>query len=97
MSSTGIKTGQRAERHATSHKKWIAVQAAAGWYANASGYIRELIRWDQQAKQSLRFALIDGECSGVSERTVSDVVREARPRLRAVEAGSQHGIPQTAN
>lgn len=25
------------------HQEWIAAQVAAGWYANASDYIRELI------------------------------------------------------
>lgn len=63
-------------------RKWIAAQVAAGGYASASDYIRELIRRDQQARKSLRLALIDGERSGVSDRTVSDVARDARDQLR---------------
>lgn len=63
-------------------QEWIAAQVAAGSYANASDYICELIRRDQQAQESLRRALIDGERSGVSERTVSDVARQARQQLR---------------
>ena len=63
-------------------QEWIAAQVAAGRYANASDYIRELIRRDQQAGRSLQLALIDGERSGVSERSVSDVARQARQRLR---------------
>ena len=63
-------------------REWIAAQIAAGWYANESDYIRELIRRDQQAQRSLQLALIDGERSGASERTVSDVARQARQRLR---------------
>jgi antitoxin ParD1/3/4 len=59
-------------------QEWIAAQLAAGGYANASDYIRELIRRDQLAQKSLRTALIDGERSGVSTRTVSDVARQAR-------------------
>lgn len=69
---------------AEDQREWIDAQVAAGWYANASDYIRELIRRDQQAHKSLRLALIDGERSGVSKRTVNDVARQARQRLRAV-------------
>ena len=35
---------------------------------------------DQRAQESLQLALIDAERSGVSQRTVSDVAREARQR-----------------
>ena len=63
-------------------REWIDAQVAVGRYANASDYIRELIRRDQQAQQSLQLALIDGERSGVSERAVSDVARQVRQRLR---------------
>jgi antitoxin ParD1/3/4 len=63
-------------------QQWIAAQVAAGWYASPSEYIRELIRRDQQARESLRLAFIDAERSGVSKRTVSDVARQARERLR---------------
>lgn len=62
-------------------REWIGAQVAAGRYASASDYIRELIRRDQQAQKSLRLALIYGERSGVSEHTVSDVARQARNRL----------------
>lgn len=67
---------------AEDQREWIDAQVAAGRYANASHYIRELIRRDQQAQKSLQLALIDGERSGVSERAASDVAREARQRLR---------------
>jgi antitoxin ParD1/3/4 len=62
-------------------QQWMAAQVAAGWYANASDYIQELIRRDQQASESLRLALINGKRS-VSERTVSDVAHQVRQRLR---------------
>lgn len=63
-------------------QEWIAAQVAAGWCADASDCIRELIRRDQQARESLQLALIDAERSGVSERTVSEVGRLAQQRLR---------------
>ncbi|MFC4308253.1 type II toxin-antitoxin system ParD family antitoxin [Steroidobacter flavus] len=61
-------------------QEWVAAQVAAGRYANASDYIRELLRRDQQGQ--LQLALIDGERGGVSERSASDVARQARQRLR---------------
>lgn len=67
---------------ADDQQEWIAAQVAAGSYANASDYICGLIRRDQQAQESLRRTLIDAERSGVSKRTVSDVARQARQRLR---------------
>lgn len=67
---------------ADDQREWIAAQVAAGRYANASDYIRELIQRDEQAQKSLQLALIDGERSGVSERAVGDMARQARQRLR---------------
>lgn len=61
---------------------WFAAQIAAGRYESASDYIRELILLDLQSRQSLKLALIDGERSGVSKRTVSDVALQARQRFR---------------
>lgn len=60
---------------------WIAAQVAAGRCATASEYIRELIQRDQHAQKSLQLALICGERSGVSERAVGEVARQARQRL----------------
>ena len=63
-------------------REWIDAQIDAGEYANASDYIRDLIRHDQRHRDMLRLALIEGENSGVSDRTVTDVARRTKRRLK---------------
>ena len=63
-------------------REWIDAQVQAGEYANASDYIRDLIRHDQREREAVRLALIEGENSGRSTRTVTDIVRQAKRRLR---------------
>lgn len=63
-------------------REWIDAQVQAGEYANASDYIRDLIRHDQRGRDAVRLALIEGEKSGLSERTVSEIARRARQRLK---------------
>ncbi len=45
-------------------KEWVNVRT--GRYANASDYVRDLIRHDHMRLQKLREALIEGENSGHS-------------------------------
>jgi len=63
-------------------REWIDAQIEAGEYANASDYIRDLIRHDQRHRDSLRLALIEGENSGVSDRSVTDIARKTKRRLK---------------
>lgn len=63
-------------------REWIDAQIEAGEYANASDYIRDLIRHDQRQRDALRLALIEGEKSGVSKRSVPDIARIAKRRLK---------------
>ncbi|MCH8307938.1 MAG: type II toxin-antitoxin system ParD family antitoxin [Proteobacteria bacterium] len=63
-------------------REWIDAQIEAGEYVNASDYIRDLIRRDQRQRDALRLALIEGEKSGVSERSVPDITRNAKRRLK---------------
>ena len=65
-------------------REWIDAQVEAGEYANASDYIRDLIRHDQRERDALRLALIEGEKSGSSNRSVSDIARQTKRRLRAL-------------
>ena len=44
-------------------REWIDAQVAGGDYANASDYIRDLIRHDQRERDAIRLALIEGEAS----------------------------------
>jgi len=63
-------------------REWIDAQVAAGEYANASDYIRDLVRHDQRERDSIRLALIEGEKSGRSGRTVSEIARQTKRRLK---------------
>ena len=62
---------------------WIKSQIALGNYGNDSEYIRDLIRKDFEYKQkleTLRSALVAGEKSGVSSRSMSDILADAKKR-----------------
>ena len=63
-------------------REWIDSQIKSGEYANASDYIRDLIRHDQRQRDRLRLALIEGEKSGISKRSVTDISRNAKRRLK---------------
>jgi len=47
-------------------KTWVEENIQTGRYANASDYMRDLIRSDYDRLQELRAALIEGENSGPS-------------------------------
>lgn len=62
---------------------WIKSQIDSGKYGNDSEYLRELIRLDQEHKQKiavLRSALIEGEKSGISKRSMDDILKDAKKR-----------------
>lgn len=63
-------------------REWIDAQVKGGEYANASDYIRDLIRHDQQRRETLRQALGEGEQSGTSSRKVGDIVKSTKRRLK---------------
>lgn len=63
--------------------RWIKSQVDLGQYGNDSEYLRELIRHDQEYKHKielLRFALVEGEESGISERSMTDILNDAKKR-----------------
>ena len=62
---------------------WIKSQIDSGKYGNDSEYLRDLIRLDQEHKQKiavLRSALIAGEKSGISKRSMADILDDAKKR-----------------
>ncbi len=64
---------------------WIKAQVSAGEFTNDSEYIRDLIRRDQAEKekiQEIRAALIEGEKSGISNRSVEDIIQAVIQRQR---------------
>ena len=67
-------------------KDWVEQQAKSGRYANASDYVRDLIRRDQErlAKVAeLQELISEGLRSGVSEQSMDDVLDAARRRAQA--------------
>ena len=62
-------------------RQWIDLQVASGQFANASDYIRDLIRHNQSEKETIRMALIEGEMSGESSLTVRNIIDEQKKAL----------------
>lgn len=63
-------------------KEWVEECVKSGRYANASDYVRDLIRRDQEKREALIQALIEGEESGVSQRTMEQIAADARRKLK---------------
>ncbi len=70
--------------------RWIKAQIRTGRYGNESEVVRELIRERQLRDQetpdeiaAIRAALIEGEKSGFSDRSVDEIWEDARQRHRA--------------
>lgn len=59
-------------------RHWIDQQVSSGHFANASDYIRDLIRHNQSEKEAIRMALVEGEMSGESSLTVVDIISEQK-------------------
>ena len=69
---------------------WIKAQIASGHFGNESEVVRELIRERQireektpEEIEAIRAALIKGEQSGVSKKSVDEIWAEARTRRKA--------------
>lgn len=66
-------------------KDWVEAQARSGRYSNASDYVRDLIRRDQERAgklAELQKLLTDGLESGVSDRTIDEVLKAAREQAK---------------
>lgn len=62
---------------------WVKGRIATGKYGNDSEYIRDLIRQDQSNQDSLKTLLallIEGEQSGISDKSFTDIWNEAERR-----------------
>ena len=71
-------------------KDWVEGRAETGRYSNASDYVRDLIRRDQERtdKIAVMQRLIDeAEESGVSSNSMDDILAAARRRLQAATDG----------
>jgi antitoxin ParD1/3/4 len=66
--------------------QWIKAQIAAGEYTNDSKYNRDLVRRDQEENakfQALKLAIQESLNSGVSDKSVTDIMEEVEARLKA--------------
>jgi len=62
-------------------KDWVETQAHGGKYGNASDYVRDLIRRDQEKQEKIaqfQKLIDDGLKSGVSSRAMENLLKEAR-------------------
>ena len=72
-------------------KAWVEAQAQTGRYSNASDYVRDLIRRDQEQTDrvaALQRYLDEAEASSISPRTIKEIIAEARAIARA------RGLPE---
>jgi antitoxin ParD1/3/4 len=56
-------------------RAWIDSQVKSGRYANASDYIRDLIRENLTRHDLINLALIEGEKSGESTLSIQDIIQ----------------------
>ncbi len=69
-------------------KEWVEAQARTGRYSNASDYVRDLIRRDQERAARLaemQRLITAGLESGISKRSATDLLHAARKRARAAQ------------
>jgi antitoxin ParD1/3/4 len=74
-------------------KDWVEAQARTGRYSNASDYVRDLIRRDQERAAKLaelQSLITAGLESGVSGRSIEDILEAAR--AQAPGAPRKHAI-----
>jgi antitoxin ParD1/3/4 len=74
-------------------KDWVEAQAETGRYSNASDYVRDLIRKDQERADkiaNLQKLITEGIESGISDQSMDDILKSAR--LRAGVAAQSDGI-----
>jgi antitoxin ParD1/3/4 len=65
-------------------KDWVEAQASSGRYSNASDYVRDLIRRDQERASKLaelQSLIRAGDESGISDRSLDDVLDAARKKV----------------
>jgi len=66
-------------------KAWVETQVETGHFSNASDYVRDLIRRDQQdqaQREALVQALVTGETSGISSRDIAGIWNDVNARHR---------------
>lgn len=75
-------------------KDWCEAQVREGRYATTSDYVRDLIRRDQDSRdrvKALQAAIDEGLASGISPRSLDEILTEARARAaHATDPSAEH-------
>ena len=69
-------------------KGWVEAQVEDGQYGNASDYVRDLIRRDQNEREQIKVlqkAITKGLESGLSDRTMKDILKAARSKAKSTK------------
>lgn len=71
-------------------KEWIDGRIVEGEYASTSDYIRDLVRRDRERRahpeltlDDLRRLVVEARASGIGDRSIDEIKREARRRASA--------------
>lgn len=71
-------------------KDWIEAQIKQGEYASTSDYVRDLVRRDRERRSQpdltiddLRRIVEEARASGVSDKSVSDILAKAKKQAKA--------------
>jgi antitoxin ParD1/3/4 len=67
-------------------KEWVEAQAKSGKYGNASDYVRDLIRHDQEraeAREKLQQMVDEALASGITDLERDELMERAMGRARA--------------
>lgn len=67
-------------------KEWIEGRVADGSFASSSDYVRDLVRQDQREAarlEHLRAEIAKGRASGISARSIEDIISQTREQLQA--------------
>ena len=71
-------------------KEWVESRTRSGRYSNASDYVRDLIRRDQEREAAIaevQKLLDEGFESGVSDRSIGEVLDTVRSDVRRLSRG----------
>lgn len=66
-------------------KDWVEAQASSGRYSNASDYVRDLIRRDQERCGKIahmQMLVTEGLESGISGQSMEDILKAASRRVQ---------------
>jgi antitoxin ParD1/3/4 len=70
-------------------RDWVQEQIQDGNYASSSDYVRDLIRRDRESREHqmvLQEAITAGLKSGISQRSLEELLEEAKAKFAALNA-----------